>query len=171
MYYHYFELNLNITDTLVIDDALAQNNDNTNVNDENNTSNTIEDINIKPVLKSYKELFTYKNTGLNSNKNEFAALINAAIEQLKTNDKIHINIEASASTVPVSSYPSNKALATARLNKTKEILLNILTEKGIDKSKIIFNKTSSLVQGPTYANDSANISKYEPYQYVIIELK
>lgn len=165
------ELNLNITDTLVIDDALAQNNDNTNVNDENNTSNTIEDINIKPVLKSYKELFTYKNTGLNSNKNEFAALINAAIEQLKTNDKIHINIEASASTVPVSSYPSNKALATARLNKTKEILLNILTEKGIDKSKIIFNKTSSLVQGPTYANDSENISKYEPYQYVIIELK
>ncbi|MDT8411119.1 MAG: hypothetical protein RQ875_01540 [Vicingaceae bacterium] len=165
------ELNLNITDTLVIDDALAQNNENTNADDENNTSNTIEDINNKPVLKSYKELFTYKNTGVNTNKNEFIALINTATEQLKTNDKIYINIEASASTVPVSTYSSNKALATARLNETKKLLLNALAAKGIDKSKIIFNKTSSLVQGPAYANDSKSISKYEPYQYVIIELK
>lgn len=165
------ELNLNITDTLVVDDALAQNNEDTNANDENNTSNTNEDINSKPVLKSFKELFTYKNTGVNTNKNEFTALINAAIEQLKTNDKIYINIEASASTVPVSTYSSNKALATARLNETKKLLLNALSAKGIDKSKIIFNKTISLVQGPAYANDSENISKYEPYQYVIIELK
>jgi WD40 repeat protein len=166
------ELNLNITDTLlVVDDALAQNNEDTTTNNENNTNNTNEDINNKPVLKSYKELFTYKNTSINTNKNEFSTLINAAKEQLKTNDKIYINIEASASTVPVSTYSSNKALAIARLNETKKILLNALTTKGVDKSKIIFNKTGSLVQGPAYANDSENISKYEPYQYVIIELK
>jgi hypothetical protein len=166
------ELNLNITDTLlVVDDALAQNNENTTTNNENNTNNTNEDINNKPVLKSCKEFFTYKNTSINTNKNEFIALINAAIEHLKTNDKVYINIEASASTVPVSTYSSNKALATARLNETKKILLNVLSAKGIDKSKIIFNKTNDLVQGPAYANDSENNSKYEPYQYVIIELK
>lgn len=158
-------LKINITDTILIaDEALAQNND-------NNTTTTNEDVNAKPVLKSYKELFTYKNTSINTNKNEFTALINAAIEHLKTNNKLYINIEASASTVPVSTYSSNKALATARLNETKKTLLNILTAKGIDKSKIIFNKTNDLVQGPVYANDSENNSKYEPYQYVIIELK
>lgn len=165
------ELNLNFTDTLFIDDALAQNNDDTNTNDENNTSSTNEDINSKLVLKSYKELFTYKNTKINTTKNEFTALINAATEHLKTNDKVYINIETSASTVPVSSYSSNKALANARLNETKKLILNALTAKGIDKSKIIFNKSNSLVQGPAYANDSENISKYEPYQYVIIEIK
>lgn len=156
-------LALTITDTLLVtEDILANNDDETNA---------VEDVANKPVLKSYKELFTYKKTNINTENNDFIILINTIVEQLKTTDKIHINLEASASKVPVSSFPSNKVLATARLNKTKNLILTTLAAKGIEKSKIIFNKTNSLVQGPTYANDAKNELKYEPYQYVIIELK
>jgi len=69
--------------------------------------------------------------------------------------------------VPTRTYKNNETLAKLRAKEAKKQLTEVLVSKGMDKSKINFFSTSTLVQGPAYKGDYLkNRVTYEKYQYV-----
>ncbi|MBA3706971.1 MAG: hypothetical protein H0W84_14040, partial [Bacteroidetes bacterium] len=85
------------------------------------------------------------------------------------NGALNISLFSSASHVPTKAYKSNKELAIARAEKSKEQILSALKEKGVDVAKVTFVKTKSFVSGPQYNSDYIiNKKKYEKHQFIKI---
>lgn len=134
----------------------------------NNTTNTVEN---KNALASYQEFFNYNVKELNASNAKYIELISKVVENVNSDKKVTIEIEASASKVPTKTFKSNDALAKNRGEEAKEAIINALKAKGINMDKVVFKKIKSLVQGPSYKGDFENKDVYEKYQYVIITVK
>lgn len=134
----------------------------------NNTTNTVEN---KNALASYQEFFNYNVKELNASNAKYIELISKVVENVNSDKKVTIEIEASASKVPTKTFKSNDALAKNRGEEAKEAIINALKAKGINMDKVVFKKIKSLVQGPSYKGDFENKDVYEKYQYVIITIK
>lgn len=148
--------------------ALLNEKDNKDVNANNNNTNTVD---IKNVLASYQEFFNYNVKELNASNAKYIELISKVVENVNSDKKVTIEIEASASKVPTKTFKSNDALAKNRGEEAKEAIINALKAKGINMDKVVFKKIKSLVQGPSYKGDFENKDVYEKYQYVIITVK
>jgi hypothetical protein len=113
----------------------------------------------------FEEYFGY-NKNKADDKKEYQELLKAIKETVKVKGKSSVRIEASASRVPTSSFPSNDALAKTRAENFKKQLLKDLKKLGVKESAVILN-IKSAVQGPAYANDyDANSEAYRKFQYV-----
>lgn len=134
----------------------------------NNTTNTVEN---KNVLASYQEFFNYNVKELNASNTKYIELISKVVDNVNSDKKVIIEIEASASKVPTKTFKSNDALAKNRGEEAKEAIIKALKTKGINMDKVSFKKIKSLVQGPSYKGDFENKDVYEKYQYVIITIK
>lgn len=110
--------------------------------------------------------YKYNVTEVDVNDSPFKQYIDNLAALFKTNGSINIKLTTSASQVPTRAFPSNKALSIARADKVKEQLLAGLKDKGVDMSKVIFVKVTSVVSGPAYNTDYlTNKAKYEEFQY------
>jgi len=87
---------------------------------------------------------------------------------IKKNGAVKIELEGSASTVPTTTYTTNKKLSLIRTTEAKNILIRKLKDKGIDLSKFKIVSENSLVQGPSYKGDYSNKEKYGKFQYIKI---
>ena len=98
-------------------------------------------------------------------------MINKAVAHAKSNGKVTIDVESSASKVPTKTHGSNAKLAYKRAIAAQEVVVNSLVSKGIARENILINNVTTGVQGPNYNGDFANKKMYEQYQFVIIKIK
>lgn len=126
---------------------------------------------ITDAFASYQEFFNYNISKVNTSDAKYVDMINKAVNQVKANGKVVIDIESSASKVPTKTYGSNAKLAYKRAIDTQEIVINSLIQKGISKDNIVINEVSTGVKGPDYNGDFENKKIYEDYQFVIIKIK
>lgn len=112
-----------------------------------------------------KHQFGYNKAKMAMNHGElkqFVKDIEAQLEDGRTS--ITIKIVSSASQVPTKTFGTNEKLAQARAENVKYDLVDHFNKKFAGKVNVVIEKT--LVDGPMYEDDSANRSKYEPYQFV-----
>ncbi|MDF2436988.1 MAG: hypothetical protein K0Q95_1364 [Bacteroidota bacterium] len=118
---------------------------------------------------NFKMNFKYNIAQIDVNDQPFQEFINNLMELYNKNGSINLKVESSASTVPTRAFKSNKELSIARADKGKQQILDALTAKGVDASKINIVSTKCLVGGPQYSVDYLqNREKYERYQYIKI---
>jgi len=123
------------------------------------------------VIASYQEFFKYNVKKVNTSNQKYINTVNKAIERVNKDGKVIIEIESSASKVPTKTFKTNSILAYERAIDAKNIFINSLVEKGIQKEKIVVKNIDSGVNGPQYKGDYKNSSRYEKFQYVIIKIK
>ncbi len=121
-------------------------------------------------IASYQEYFNYNVKSINKSHSKYTIVINKIVKE-RSNGKIYISINSSASNVPTKTYGSNKKLAKLRAEAAKTDIVSSLVNKGIKKENIIINNIKSEVNGPKYNSDYQNKDVYEKHQYVIISIK
>lgn len=120
----------------------------------------------------YEVHYGYNKMGIKSSDKDYKNLVNGIAEIVKINGKAIIDMEASASKVPTTTYSTNENLSRLRSEKAKETLLASLKAKGVDTSKVIFKEVRSVVKGPEFNDDHiTNRKEYEKFQYVKISAK
>lgn len=125
-----------------------------------------------PKESSYQENFAYNKKQIDTKSETFKSFIDALAKCIKNNPSIEIDVESSASTVPTTTFKTNKNLAEKRGEEAKSVVSKALIKAGLTETQIKFVKTDAKVQGPEYNKDAQeNMSTYEQYQYVKIKVK
>ncbi|MFZ5553154.1 MAG: tetratricopeptide repeat protein [Bacteroidota bacterium] len=128
-----------------------------------NTNTTVTTITSPPV--SFEQYFGYNENKTQAQK-EYENFVAGIATKAKTG-VVKIKIDASASTVPTSTFPNNRELAKTRGENFKKQLLEDLKKAGVAESQLKFEKVISGVNGPAYGNDyDTQQEKYRNYQYV-----
>lgn len=122
------------------------------------------------LIGTYKELYSYNSNKFDTSNPDFIALIDKIINE-KGNGKIYLDIESSASRVPTNVYNSNTKLALSRGEKAKEVIIEALKARGINKNRIVIKPITPIVSGPKYNGDFKNTRKYGEFQYVKVTVK
>ncbi|GIK68968.1 MAG: hypothetical protein HND27_04995 [Bacteroidetes bacterium] len=115
--------------------------------------------------------FSYNEKNLEQTQKEYTLFIEKVLKHIETYGNISISIEASASTVPTKTFISNHNLAEKRALEAKLLLFETLKQKGINSSAIKIKRITPLLQGPSYANDAENTTKYRNFQYVRLKIE
>ena len=138
----------------------------------NNTNNVNTNYTASgSVIASYQEYFNYNVKSIKTSSAKYKDMVSKAVAQSKSNGKVTVEIESSASHVPTRTYGTNGNLASKRANDAKNKIIKSLVAKGVKKENIIVNSVNSNVGGPKYNSDFNNTSVYEKYQYVIIKIR
>jgi hypothetical protein len=117
------------------------------------------------IVSKFENFYGYNENEVNNDNDKLNALVASIAASVEKQGNIKITIEASASRVPTSTHGSNTKLAKLRAKQAKKALLHGLNNKGVDLRKVKWDE-KPLVQGPAYADDETNTSKYAPFQYV-----
>jgi len=96
---------------------------------------------------SYEKHYDYNKRGIKSEEKRFNALIDGLIDYIKCNGTVGVKIESSASKVPTTTFKSNQALAKYRAEDAKDKIIEAITARGIDKSKVKFISINAKVLG------------------------
>lgn len=132
--------------------------------EEKKNEKTEEKISMSPV--SFEQYFGYNKNSTEAN-NEYNQFLNTIIAQVKNTGTVNVSIEASASRVPTSSFPSNDELAKVRAQNFKKQLLKDLKKSGIKETSVKFININSSVNGPAYTDDFDSRSEaYGKFQFV-----
>lgn len=131
-----------------------------------------EDLIVNETDAYYEKYFVYDSNDVNKEEQIYDQFIAGVVEISKNNGKVILTIESSASKVPSSRYSNNTLLSKARNNKAKNKITKSLKSKGMIEGKDFeYGEPIIKVLGPEYKNDAANVSKYEPFQYIKVWVK
>ncbi len=120
---------------------------------------------------NFKQYLGFNKNQLLTSEGDLKIFLENISRQLKEGrPNITIQIYASASTVPTTSFKNNDLLAQKRAENIKNSLLNYFAGNP-NRGKIIIEITEAIVQGPEYSGDFDNEEKYGPYQYVALKTK
>ncbi|HEY6161305.1 MAG TPA: hypothetical protein VI112_08785 [Bacteroidia bacterium] len=143
--------------------------------DENNISKDYATTN-EDKLKQfgdavYEHHFTYSQTEIDKNADDFNKLIDAIISRYNSTGYCKVYLNCSASRVPVhSKYKDNYELAKSRGSEAESLIIAALKAKGFDVKNIVFTMNYN-VKGPEYRGDYVeNRGEYERWQYVKVFL-
>ncbi len=121
---------------------------------------------------NYQKFYKYNMRDIKLDEKDFKEFVDNAVELIKCHGHVKIEIEASASRVPTSTYGTNTRLTQKRANDAKKRLLEALKKRGHTQNQVKFTAFNALVQGPRYKNDfKENMAEYEKYQYVKLKAK
>jgi Fe-S cluster biosynthesis and repair protein YggX len=113
----------------------------------------------------FKHTFSYNKNRLSVKKGELRKFVRQIKKDFKDGrTEITIKIYSSASQVPTRTFGSNDKLAKVRAENMKYDLIDHFKKKYADQVNVVI--VSSVVEGPDYAGDAQNRTKYEPYQFV-----
>jgi len=113
----------------------------------------------------------YNKTAVSASNADFQSAVSNALALLKSNGKLTLTIEGSASHVPTSSFESNEALAKERAERFEKQLRAALAGKGANINMISTNKLKSGVNGPDYdASTKGKHNLFTDFQYVKLKL-
>lgn len=130
-----------------------------------------EVIALKPVRDfAMTHYFGYNADKLDPDNEKLRDFMQGIEEQMKSGQKVTVDIKSSASYVPTREFGSNDQLANSRAEMIKKMLENYFKDKGLS-SKFSTVISESRVSGPLYANDPGNIKKYQPFQYIALSTK
>lgn len=135
---------------------------------QTDTLETVSVIDYKVFEMKY--FFKYDDNKLSAKGKDFRKFRRSLEKQVKAVGKpITIRIYSSASTVPTIRYESNEQLAELRAENVKYDLITYFQQRSSVAHLINVVVVESAVNGPAYENDSKNIEKYRPFQYVILK--
>jgi hypothetical protein len=97
---------------------------------------------------------------------EYKQFIDKLMEIKNAGNKISLQVQASASTVPTRKFKNNTDLAQIRANTTITKLKAYLKQKGVPEENIIITENKAFVSGPAYQGDPGNTERYGKFQYV-----
>jgi hypothetical protein len=110
--------------------------------------------------------FKYNMNEVDESAPEYKQFIDKLVEIKKSEGKISLQVQASASTVPTRKFKNNEDLAAVRGNGTIEKFKTSLKQRGIADSEIIIVSNKAIVSGPPYQGDASNTDRYGKFQYV-----
>lgn len=114
-----------------------------------------------------KHFYGYNKNKLTTKNGELRDFVNSISKDLEAGRKlVTIKIYSSASQVPTKTFGTNEKLAQVRAENIKNDLEEFFKKS---EGKVKVEIVSAVVAGPAYVEDSANLEKYKPYQF--IELK
>lgn len=121
--------------------------------------------------RHYEVFFKYNVKEIDINDPEFQRFIAFIIADVNERGQSTIALVSSASQVPTRAFKSNKELSINRAQKAKDNIAKALREKGVDETKVVYQKFKSYVNGPQYKGDYLlNRETYEKYQYVKVDI-
>jgi hypothetical protein len=125
-----------------------------------------------PKTSSFELYFGYNQKSIDVKSKNYMNFIAAITKCLDKNPSFEIEVESSASKVPTTTYQNNENLAKLRAKEATDKVMASLLKNGLDKSKIHFTESKSMVQGPEYKDDfMQNRTTYEQYQYIKVRVK
>jgi hypothetical protein len=121
---------------------------------------------------SFEQFYTYNKKDIKKADKDFKKFIDEVVLLIKSNGKVDMVFESSASKVPTTTFKTNENLSINRAKDAKNRVFEALKAKKVDTSKINIITYSTLVQGPDYNDDwNTNQETYEKYQYIKINAK
>jgi hypothetical protein len=115
----------------------------------------------------FMHYFDYNKNKLYVDKGSLKKFVKEVEAQLKAGrPTVTINVYSSASKVPTKTYETNEKLTQIRAENMKYDLSTYFEGKEEYKGKVNVVIVSAIVDGPDYVEDSRNLKKYRPYQFV-----
>lgn len=122
-------------------------------------------------LKEYQKFYAYNMKDIDQAEADWKAFIDAVAERISKDGQAKVVIEASASHVPTKTFGTNENLSNQRMDDARKRLLEAISARGLDTSKILLEAVNHLVQGPKYKGDYQNTEKYGKFQYVKLKVR
>lgn len=134
-------------------------------------SDTLATVTVKDYkVVEMKYYFKYDDNKMSLKGREFRKFMRTLEKQIEEIGKpITIRVYSSASTVPTLRYESNEQLAALRAENVKYDIVTYFQQKSKVSKFVNVVIVDSSVNGPAYENDSKNVEKYRPFQYVIVK--
>lgn len=134
-------------------------------------SDTLATVTVKDYkVVEMKYYFKYDDNKMSLKGREFRKFMRSLEKQIEEVGKpITIRVFSSASTVPTLRYESNEQLAALRAENVKYDIVTYFQQKSKVSKFVNVVIVESSVNGPAYENDSKNVEKYRPFQYVILK--
>jgi len=130
----------------------------------------------EPVKSTYEEelgvaeferYFVYDFHEFGAGEKLFVEFVNNVGKILDKKGAAEVYIESSASQVPSSRFKNNQELTSYRAETCKKQIIEMLTKRDYDTSKVKFVTPKAAVGGPDYKNDAIkNRLVYEQFQFV-----
>lgn len=115
----------------------------------------------------FMHYFEYNKNKLFVDKGNLKKFVKNVEAQLNSGrPSVTINVYSSASKVPTKTYETNEKLTQIRAENMKYDLFTYFENKEEYKGKVNVVIVSAIVDGPDYVEDSRNLKKYHPYQFV-----
>jgi hypothetical protein len=121
-------------------------------------------------VEEYSKFYAYNVKDIDQNEAEWKRFVDAVVSVMEKDGSARIVIEASASRVPTKTYGTNENLSNQRMEAARQRLLEAVTARGKDSSKLLLEAVNHLVQGPRYTGDFQNTGKYGKFQYVKLKV-
>jgi tetratricopeptide (TPR) repeat protein len=121
-------------------------------------------------VEEYAKYYAYNVKDIDQGEAEWKRFVDAVVGVMEKDGTARIVIEASASNVPTRTYGTNEKLSNLRLEAARQRLLEAVTARGKDSSKLLLEAVNHLVQGPRYTGDFQNTEKYGKFQYVKLKV-
>ncbi|HXU26514.1 MAG TPA: hypothetical protein VN698_04720, partial [Bacteroidia bacterium] len=111
--------------------------------------------------------FKYNMNQVDESAPQYKQFIDSLVAIKNAGQKIVLNLNASASTVPTSKFKTNEDLAKMRAKAAIEEIKHSLKLRGITEENITIGSNTSKVDGPAYKGDYLeNATEYEKYQFI-----
>ncbi|HKC67447.1 MAG TPA: hypothetical protein VKG26_04405, partial [Bacteroidia bacterium] len=111
--------------------------------------------------------FKYNMNEVDESAPQYKQFIDSLVSIKNAGQKIVLNLNASASTVPTRKFKTNEELAQVRAKAAIEKIKNSLKLRGIADDSIVIGSNTSKVDGPAYKGDYIeNAAEYEKYQFI-----
>ena len=121
--------------------------------------------------KEYAKYYAYNEKDIDQEESDWVAFVDKVVELIDANGKANIVIEASASKVPTKTFGSNQNLSEKRMEDARKRLVEAVTARGKDPNALRLEAVNSLVQGPAYAGDYQDTTKYGKFQYAKLKVR
>ncbi len=120
--------------------------------------------------REFTKFYAYNMKDIDQAEAEWVAFIDVVVGLIDAG-KANIVIEASASHVPTKTFGTNENLSNQRMEDARKRLIEAVTARGKDASKIYLEAVNHLVQGPRYKGDYKDTEKYGKFQYVKLKVR
>lgn len=111
--------------------------------------------------------FKYNMNEVDESAPQYKQFIDSLVAIKNAGQKIVLNVNASASTVPTRKFKTNEELAQVRAKAALEKIKASLKLRGITEENITIASNTFKVDGPAYKGDYLeNATEYEKYQFI-----
>ncbi len=121
-------------------------------------------------VEEYAKFYAYNVKDIDLGEADWKRFVDAVVGVMEKDGSARIVIEASASNVPTKTYGTNEKLSNLRMDAARQRLVEAITARGKDASKLLLEAVNNLVQGPRYTGDFQNTAKYGKFQYVKLKV-
>lgn len=119
----------------------------------------------------YAKYYAYNVKDIDQSEDRWRQFIDVVVKLIAEKGEARVVIEGSASKVPTKTFGTNENLSRQRMEDARKRLLEAVSARGQDASKLMLEAVNNLVQGPRYQGDYQNTEKYGKYQYVKLKVR